>query len=172
MQTVKSAAVEPLMQAQWEERLAAYVPTGFEAQLMGAGGQQAIQYVSKLTTALLLLFGAYAVINNDLTVGALVAFNIANQTVQPILRLSQLWQDFQQVQVSVERLGDILNMPPERVHAISAVPPRPRGAIEVKHVLFRYRPGGPEVLKHMSVPIRAGEVVGIDLPEPDGPTNF
>jgi len=95
MQTVKSAAVEPLMQAQWEERLAAYVPTGFEAQLMGAGGQQAIQYVSKLTTALLLLFGAYAVINNDLTVGALVAFNmIANQTVQPILRLSQLWQDF------------------------------------------------------------------------------
>jgi len=63
-------------------------------------------------------------------------------------------------------------MPPERVHAISAVPPRPRGAIEVKHVLFRYRPGGPEVLKHMSVPIRAGEVVGIDLPEPDGPTNF
>jgi subfamily B ATP-binding cassette protein HlyB/CyaB len=75
-------------------------------------------------------------------------------------------------QVSVERLGDILNMPPERVHAISAVPPRPRGAIEVKHVLFRYRPGGPEVLKHMSVPIRAGEVVGIDLPEPDGPTNF
>jgi hypothetical protein len=50
MQTVKSAAVEPLMQAQWEERLAAYVPTGFEAQLMGAGGQQAIQYVSKLTT--------------------------------------------------------------------------------------------------------------------------
>src|SRR6476660_763779 len=64
MQTVKSAAVEPLMQAQWEERLAAYVPTGFEAQLMGAGGQRAIQYVSKLTTALLLLFGAYAVINN------------------------------------------------------------------------------------------------------------
>jgi ABC-type bacteriocin/lantibiotic exporter with double-glycine peptidase domain len=72
------------------------------------------------------------------------------------------------VQVSVERLGDILNMPPERVHALSAVPPRPRGAIEVKHVLFRYRPGGPEVLKHMSVPIRAGEVVGIAGPSGSG----
>ena len=59
-------------------------------------------------------------------------------------------------------------MPPERVHAISAVPPRPRGAIEVKHVLFRYRPGGPEVLKHMSVPIRAGEVVGIVGPSGSG----
>ncbi len=93
---------------------------------------------------------------------------IANQTVQPILRLLQLWQDFQQVQVSVERLGDILNIPPERVHAISAVPPRPRGAIEVKHVLFRYRPGGPEVLKRMSVPIRADEVVGIVGPSGSG----
>jgi subfamily B ATP-binding cassette protein HlyB/CyaB len=169
MQTVKSAAVEPLMQAQWEERLAAYVRTGFEAQLMGAGGQQAIQYVSKLTTALLLLFGAYAVINGDLTVGALVAFNmISNQTVQPILRLSQLWQDFQQVQVSVERLGDILNMPPERANTVSTVPPRPRGAIDVKHVLFRYRPGGPEVLKDISLSIRAGEVVGIVGPSGSG----
>ena len=59
-------------------------------------------------------------------------------------------------------------MPPERVHAISAVPPRPRGAIEVKHVLFRYRPGGPEVLKHISVSIRAGEVVGIVGPSGSG----
>jgi subfamily B ATP-binding cassette protein HlyB/CyaB len=93
---------------------------------------------------------------------------ISNQTVQPILRLSQLWQDFQQVQVSVERLGDILNMPPERTNTISAVPPRPRGAIEVKNVLFRYRPGGPEVLKHISVSIRAGEVVGIVGPSGSG----
>jgi subfamily B ATP-binding cassette protein HlyB/CyaB len=75
MQTVKSA-VEPQTRAQWE-RLASYVRTGFEAQLLGAGGQQAIQYVSKLTTALLLLFEAYAVSNNDLTVGALVAFNMS-----------------------------------------------------------------------------------------------
>ena len=82
----------------------------------------AIQYVSKLTTAPLLLFGAKAVIDGDLTVGALVAFNmIAAQAVQPILRLSQLWQDFQQVQISVERLGDILNMPPERIEPIGAV---------------------------------------------------
>ena len=73
-----------------------------------------------MTTALLLFFGAKAVIDGELTIGALVAFNmIAGQAVQPILRLSQLWQDFQQVQVSVERLGDILNMPPERTSAIA-----------------------------------------------------
>src|SRR5271169_6321925 len=112
--TIKSAAVEPIMRAQWDEKLAAYVHTSFAATLLGARGQNAIQYVSKLTTAALLLFGAKAVIDGELTVGALVAFNmIAVQAVQPIVRLSQVWQDFQQVQISIDRLGDILNAPAE-----------------------------------------------------------
>ncbi len=57
MQTVKAAAVEPVMQVQWEERLAAYVRTAFDATMLSALGQNAIQYVQKLTTAALLLFG-------------------------------------------------------------------------------------------------------------------
>jgi subfamily B ATP-binding cassette protein HlyB/CyaB len=111
--TLKAASVEPMMQAQWEERLASYVSKSFEAGVTGALGQNMIQYVSKATTALILLFGAEAVMDGSMTVGELTAFNmIASQVVQPILRLSQLWQDFQQVQVSVARLGDILNAPP------------------------------------------------------------
>ncbi len=83
--------------------------------MVGAGGQSAIQYVSKLTNAALLLFGAKAVIDGELSVGELVAFNmIAGQVAQPILRLSQIWQDFQQVQISIDRLGDILNCRPSR----------------------------------------------------------
>ena len=129
--TVKAAAVEPIMRAQWEEKLAAYVKTSFAAAMLGSGGQLAIQYVSKLTTAALLLFGAKAVIDGELTVGALVAFNmIASQAIQPILRLSQIWQDFQQVQISIERLGDILNAAPESSPATRLLPPTPRGAIE------------------------------------------
>ena len=117
-QTLKAASVEPMMQAQWEERLAAYVRTSFNAGVSGALGQNLIQYVSKITTALILFVGAQSVIEGTMTVGELIAFNmIASQVVQPILRLSQLWQDFQQVQVSVARLGDILNAPPEPVPA-------------------------------------------------------
>lgn len=162
IQTVKAGAVEPVMQAQWAERLAAYVRTSFDATMLSAGGQNAIQYISKLSTALLLLFGAKAVIDGELSVGALVAFNmIANQTVQPVLRLSQLWQDFQQVQISVDRLGDILNTPMERMPQTSLVLPPPRGAIELRNTTFRYRPGSPEVLKSISLSIRPGEVIGI-----------
>ncbi|MBW9051563.1 type I secretion system permease/ATPase [Rhizobium mesosinicum] len=160
--TVKSAAVEPVMQAQWEEKLAAYVRTAFDTTLLSAGGQNAIQYVSKLSTAALLLFGAKAVIDGDLSVGSLVAFNmIAGQVAQPVLRLSQLWQDFQQVQISVDRLGDILNTPMERPPGIRLSLPTPRGHIEFRNVTFRYRPGSPEVLKNVSLELRPGEVIGI-----------
>jgi len=167
--TVKAAAVEPIMRAQWEEKLAAYVKTSFAATMLGSGGQLGIQYVSKLSTAALLLFGAKAVIDGELSVGALVAFNmIASQAVQPILRLSQIWQDFQQAQISIERLGDILNAAPEPAPLTRLALPTPRGAIELRNVSFRYRPGGPDVLKEVSLSIQPGETVGVVGPSGSG----
>ena len=167
--TVKAAAVEPIMRAQWEEKLAAYVKTSFAATMLGAGGQLGVQYVSKLSTAALLLFGAKAVIDGDLSVGALVAFNmIASQAVQPILRLSQIWQDFQQVQISIERLGDILNAAPEPAPLTRLVLPTPRGAIEFRNVSFRYRQSGPDVLKEISLLVQPGETVGVVGPSGSG----
>ena len=162
VQTIKAAAVEPSMQTLWEEKLAAYVSSSFDAGLIGAGGQSAIQYVNKLVSAALLLFGAKAVIDGDLSVGELVAFNmIAGQVAQPILRLSQIFQDFQQVQISMDRLGDILNMPTESMNSAHGHLPPAKGAIELRNVTFRYRPGAPDVLRDVSVRIRPGEVVGI-----------
>src|ERR1700722_3550254 len=167
--TLKAASVEPLIQSQWEDRLAAYVRTSFDASLLGAFGQNSVQFVSRITTALILLFGATAVIDGSMTVGELVAFNmIASQAIQPILRLSQLWQDFQQVQISVERLGDILNTPPESSSAMRLMPPTPRGAIEFRYVSFRYRPGAPEALKDVSLAIRPGETSGVVGPSGSG----
>ena len=162
VQTLKAGSVEPMMQAQWEEKLAAYVRTSFDATMLGTLGQGAIQYMSKITTALILFIGAGAVIDGSMSVGELIAFNmIASQVVQPILRLSQLWQDFQQVQVSVERLGDILNAPMERIpQSVPNLPPL-QGAIDFKGVTFRYQPGGAEILRNINLSIKPGEVIGI-----------
>jgi ATP-binding cassette, subfamily B, bacterial HlyB/CyaB len=109
------------------------------------------------------------VIDGELTVGGLVAFNmIMGQTTMPILRLSQLWQEFQQVQISVERLGDILNAPPESQQINYASLPPARGAIKFNEVTFRYRPDGPEVLKNISLDIPEGQVIGIVGPSGSG----
>ncbi len=160
-QTLKAASVEPMMQSQWEERLASYVSTSFDASITGSLGQGLIQYVSKFSNALILLLGAGEVIAGNMTVGELIAFNmISAQVVQPVLRLSQLWQDFQQVQVSVARLGDILNSPPEPIpQNLLSLPPT-RGAIDFKNVTMRYRPDTPDVLRNINLSIGAGEVIG------------
>ncbi len=155
IQTVKASAVEPIMQQQWEERLASYVRQSFSVTILSAIAQNGVTYISRLTTALLMLFGAKAVIDGELSIGALVAFNmISAQVTAPVLRLSQLYQDFQQVQISVERLGDVLNAPAEPAIRARTVLPPPRGLIEFRNVSFRYRPGSNDVVK------------GVDLRDP------
>lgn len=79
-----------------------------------------------------------------------------------MLRLAQLWQDFQQFRLSVDRLGDILNTPVEPgFDGVKQCPPPLRGHIRFEGVGFRYRPGGPEILRGLDVEIQPGEVVGI-----------
>lgn len=169
IQTLKAAAVEPILRNEWEERLAAYVRSSFHAAILSSIGQNAIQYVSKATTALVLFFGAQAVMDNALTIGGLVAFNmIMSQATAPILRLSQLWQDFQQVQISVQRLGDIFNSPVENANLSSAIPPPMRGEIKMVDVSFRYRAETADVLNSINLEIPAGQVIGIIGPSGSG----
>ena len=171
--TIKALAIEPVLRTQWEERLAAYVKTSFVSGIIASIGQNIIQYINKVTTALVLFFGAYAVMNGEMTVGSLIAFNmIMGQVTGPILRLSQLWQDFQQVKISIERLGDVLNQQPEtRSLAQSHLPPA-KGRVTVKNVIFRYQPGTTEVLKDVSIDIPTGQVVGIVGPSGSGKSTF
>jgi subfamily B ATP-binding cassette protein HlyB/CyaB len=163
IETLKSMAVEPQMQRRWEEQLAGYVGSSFRVANLGNYASQSIQLISKLATAGILYFGAKAVISGDMTVGALVAFNmLASRVSQPVLRLAQVWQDFHQVRQSIQRLGDILNTPPEP----AATPgrgalPTIKGAIRLDHVKFRYRLDGPEVLRGVDIEIPAGQVVGV-----------
>jgi subfamily B ATP-binding cassette protein HlyB/CyaB len=161
VETVKSMAVEPQFIRRWETQLAAYVAAGFRVSSLANVGQQLIQLVGKLVTLGTLFFGAKLVIDGKLTIGALVAFNMMSQRVAaPVLRLAQLWQDFQQIGISMQRLGDILNARTELPQSRQALPAI-RGAISFENVRFRYRPDGPPVLHGLSLDIKAGEVIGI-----------
>jgi subfamily B ATP-binding cassette protein HlyB/CyaB len=170
VQTLKAMAIEPQIQQRWEEQLAGYVRSSFHVLSLGNTASQSVQLISKLVTAAILYFGAKAVIVGDLTVGELVAVNmLSGRVAQPVLRLAQVWQDFQQTRVSIERLGDILNSTPEPASSAgSASLPRIRGAIGFDHVGFRYRPDGSPVLQDVCLDIPAGQVVGVVGPSGSG----
>ncbi|MDA5193670.1 type I secretion system permease/ATPase [Alphaproteobacteria bacterium LMG 31809] len=170
VQTLKAMAVEPQMQRKWEEQLGGYVTAGFKAGMLGNIGSQVVQYINKITMAITLFMGAKLVIDGDLTVGQLVAFNMmAGRVSAPVLRLAQLWQDFQQVRISLERLGDILNSPTEPAHNPNrATLPRIEGHVAFEGVRFRYRPDGPEVLKRTDLAIPAGQIIGVVGPSGSG----
>ncbi|AOK57094.1 peptidase C39 [Burkholderia stagnalis] len=159
--TVKAMALEPRWTDRWDRQLAAYVSAALSATNVATIASSGVMLVSKLVTAAIMWIGATLVIDNRLTVGELVAFNmLSGQVSSPILRLAQLWNDFQQVGISMGRLGDILNAPPEAAGKKTRLP-RLEGAIEFDQVSFRYRPDASDVIRQISVRIAAGEVIGI-----------
>jgi subfamily B ATP-binding cassette protein HlyB/CyaB len=169
-ETLKAMAIEPQMQRRWEEQLAGYVASSFRVISLGNTTSQIVQLINKLVVAGILYFGARLVIDGDLTVGELVAFNLlAGRVSAPVLRLAQIWQDFHQARLSVQRLGDILNTPAEPVYNPGRTSlPQIRGDITFEHVTFRYRVDGPEVLHDVSLTVPAGQLVGIVGPSGSG----
>lgn len=163
VETLKAMAVEPQMQRRWEEQLAGYVAASFRVLSLGNTTSQTVQLISKLVTAAILYFGAKLVIEGNLTIGELVAFNIfAGRVSQPVLRLAQIWQDFHQARLSVARLGDILNTTPEPTFNSGRTGlPQIRGDVAFEHVVFRYRIDGPEILHDINLRISAGQTIGI-----------
>lgn len=162
MQTVKASAVEPQWQDRWERQLAGYCASSQRVINLGNTGSQAVQLISKLTLAAILYFGAKEVIAGTLTVGGLVAFNMFAQRVSsPVIRMAQLWQDFQQVQISIERLGDVLNTPVEPGSGSRVALPSLKGAIRFDGVKFRYGLEGPWTVEDVSFELAPGTTLGI-----------
>lgn len=159
--TVKAMAVSPRMTRTWDNQLAGYVGASFNVTKIATLGQQGVQLTQKLVSVAILYYGAKLVIENRMTLGQLIAFNmLAGQVAAPIIRLAQLWQDFQQVGISVERLGDILNTKTEVPGSRMALPPI-QGRVTFERITFRYRPDAPEVLRSINLDIQPGEIIGI-----------
>ncbi|TBV73958.1 type I secretion system permease/ATPase [Pseudoxanthomonas winnipegensis] len=159
--TVKASAVGARLARTWDNQLAGYISAGFRVTKLANVGQQGVQLVQKLVSVGVLFFGAKLVIDGKLSVGQLIAFNmLSGQVSAPIVRLAQLWQEFQQVGISVERLGDVLNTRTELPGSRLTLPAI-KGQVTFERVTFRYRPDAGEVLSGIDLNISPGEVIGI-----------
>ncbi|WP_339385636.1 type I secretion system permease/ATPase [Vibrio sp. J383] len=169
IETIKTTATEHRFLHQWQRILSQQLKRSFDAQKSGLIAGQSIALIQKLTAALLLWWGVSAVLNGELTPGELVAFNmLAGHVTQPVLRLAQIWQDFQHTLIALKRVGDILDEPKENSKQGLASVPELNGGIEFHNIRFRYHEDTPEVLANLSLKIKPGQFIGITGPSGSG----
>ncbi|MEA5419892.1 peptidase domain-containing ABC transporter [Spirulina sp. CCNP1310] len=163
IQTVKAQNIELRSRWRWQEHYARYVSAGFKTVQTSTLANSASNFLNKISGLLVLWGGAYLVLQGDLSLGQLIAFRIiASYVTSPLLRLAQLWQNFQEVGLSLERLGDILDSPQEGEADQGNIPmPSVVGAVKYENVSFRFKPNGPLQLVNVNLDIPAGSFVGV-----------
>jgi ATP-binding cassette, subfamily B, bacterial HlyB/CyaB len=164
IQTVKAQNIELRSRWNWQERYARYVSAGFKTVLTSTTAGSISSFLNQFSSLLLLWVGAVLVLQGKLTLGQLIAFRIiAGYVTNPLLRLIQLWQNFQETALSLERLGDILNTPKEVEESDRKNIPMPiiQGAIKYENVSFRFNNSPTRQLDNVCLEIPAGKFVGV-----------
>ncbi|MEA5464424.1 peptidase domain-containing ABC transporter [Leptothoe sp. PORK10 BA2] len=164
IQTVKAQNIELNTRWKWQDRYGRYVSDGFKNVLTSTTAGSASGFLNKLSGLLVLWFGAYLVLEGDLTLGELIAFRIISGYVtQPLLRLTQLWQNFQETALSLERLSDIIDHPQEQEEEQRSQIPMPdiKGHVRYENLSFRFGASGPLQLSNINAEFPAGQFVGL-----------
>lgn len=159
--TIKSLSLEPSFHKSWDKKLAAYVQSSLRANVISSSAGTFVNAISKLTSLAIMWIGASMVMENEIMIGQLIAFNmLASQVASPIMRIANLWGEFQQVGISMERLGDILNTYPE--NNIGKVPiTQMQGEIVLKDLQFKYKIDGKPILKGVNIHIPPNQTIGL-----------
>jgi HlyB family type I secretion system ABC transporter len=162
--TVKATAAEQDLRWRWEERLVAMLNAQFKGQKLANGLQIGGGLINALGSAALLWYGAYLVIQDQLTIGQFVAFNmLIGQVITPLLGVLSVWDEFQEVVIAVERLNDVFAAAPEETpgQPMLTLPPI-RGEVRFEQVTFRYAGAGDRnTVQNLSFRIQPGQTVAI-----------
>ncbi|NMF66020.1 peptidase domain-containing ABC transporter [Brasilonema octagenarum] len=163
IQTVKAQNIELRARFSWQERYARYVGAGFKTVVTSTLANSTSNFFNKLSSLLVLWVGAYLVLEGELSLGELIAFRIISGYVtSPILRLAQLWQNFQETALSLERLSDIVDTPQEAEKDRDNITlPPVVGSVKYDNVAFRFTNNGPLQLCNVTINFPAGKFVGI-----------
>ncbi len=163
IQTVKAQNIELRSRWQWQQRYARFVSAGFKTVITSTLASSASGFLNKISSLLVLWVGTYMVLKGELTLGQLIAFRIISGYVtSPILRLAQVWQNFQETSLSLERLADIVDTPQEAEEDRQNIPmPAIRGAVRYENVSFRFKSSSALQLNNVSLEIPSGAFVGI-----------
>ena len=164
IQTVKSQNIETISRWKWQKLYSKYISRTFERTISGTLINQLSQVLQKISQLLVLWVGATLVLKGQLTLGQLIAFRIISSYVtQPLLRLSSIWQNIQELKVSFERLGDVIDTPQEsnEIDKQKISMPPVAGKVIFEDVVFSFTKSNRNILNKVSFEIDKGQFVGI-----------
>ena len=165
IRTIKSMAVEQMVRSRWEELFGESIRKNFSGQLIGNTLEIISSTIQTLITVGLLWFGAWLVINDELTIGQLVAFNmLLGNVISPFNRLAMLWNELQEVLIAVERIEDVIDAPLEEDPEDKAKQYLPSliGHIKFERVTFRYQAQSEvNILENISFEVLPGQIVAL-----------
>ncbi len=163
--SIRSMAIEQAVRWHWEELLNNLIKKNFGGQVISNQLQLVSSTIQSLASTGLLWFGAWLVIQNQLTIGQLVAFNmLLGNIIQPFQRLIILWNQLQEVIVATERINDVLEAEPEEnvERETRQFLPRLIGKISFNNVTFRYHPESEiNILENLSFEILPEQTVAV-----------
>jgi subfamily B ATP-binding cassette protein HlyB/CyaB len=162
IETIKSIALEPKMRDHWNNQISDYVLSSFKVNNLGNFYTQFSNLINKLTMIFILYYGSQLVISQEITIGMLIAFNmLASRISGPILNMAQLWNDFQQANISIKRLSDILNTKQEKGYSGNSLIKGINGNVVFDNVSFRYKINSKNVIENFSLKVNQGDIIGI-----------
>lgn len=162
MRTVKALAIEPMQRRVWDQISAEAITMHFRVGKLGITGGAITDFLGKMLPVTIIVLGAQDVFDQELSVGALIAFQMISSRVSaPLIAIVGLINEFQQTALSVRMLGEVMNRPPEGRIGAGGLRPQLRGEITFQNVVFRYPGASTMALDRASFTIPAGAVVGI-----------
>ena len=162
--TVKAVTAEKDLRWRWEELLTRQLNVQFKGQKLAINLGLVSGMINAIGGAALLWYGASLVIRGELSIGQYVAFNMMKgYIISPVLSLVSLWDELQEVLISVERLNDVFDAKSEEPsQSNKLVLPRLRGSLELDNVTFRYdAEEDGNILQNISLTVRAGQTLAI-----------
>jgi subfamily B ATP-binding cassette protein HlyB/CyaB len=163
LETVKSLQMEPQLNQRYGQYLATYLEAGFNTRTLANTYNTAAHALEQAMTLAILCLGAWLVMTSkEFTIGMLVAFQMfASRLAQPMLHLVGLWQQFQQADIAVKRLGDIMNVPAEPYSLTPTREVKAENHIEIKQLAFRYADNLPYLYKNLTLTLKPGQCVAL-----------
>jgi len=170
IETVKSLQMEPRLESRYDAMLAQYLAAGFDTRQVSNTYNVIANALEQTMTLAILCVGALLVMRNDgFTIGMLVAFQMfASRMSQPMLRLAGLWQEFQQANISVKRLGDIMDAPAEPIALTPSRTAEGKGEVQIRELGFRYSEAHPYLYRGLSLTLRPGKLTVLTGPSGSG----